>query len=150
MLRAIFLISVALLVGCMPSSGPSPNEVLVVRVQSCSINDLLNVMDSLSPLLDRKINKHSQFGDIYSSAYWYPYRGSEIYGVAVVEWDQSLTGEGMGDMKGRYFVEVYADGTDCPLCAKVRAALSRNKIPYFSACDHLNSSTQYERTRCGS
>lgn len=80
---------------------------------------------------------------MYEVAYWYPDSGSDYYGVALIKWMH-----GGEDTNDRYFIEVYAKDKDCSLCGTVRDALDGHQVSYFSACDHLNQSTQYEKARC--
>jgi hypothetical protein len=115
----------------MPGGGPSPNAVLVIRADAYPITDVLEPLDALTPLLDRRIDKRPE--PLYSSAYWYPHQGSEIYGVALVEWEQDLKGSGIEDMKNRYFVEVYAKDEACSLCTAVKSSLAKHHIQFFSA-----------------
>ncbi|MGH8213431.1 MAG: hypothetical protein ACREPP_09415, partial [Rhodanobacteraceae bacterium] len=117
MTRKLFFTALLFLVsGCMPEgSGPYPRAVLVVNAANYSLEEVLKPLDALAPDLDRGIDKkrEPEFS-FYDSAYWYPHKGSDIYGVAVVKWPNDLKGNGAEaakegeEMKGRYFLEVYA------------------------------------------
>ena len=147
MLRKLLLISLLLLVGCMPQSGPSPKAMFVISSNDYALLRVLEALDAV-PALDDRVDKKPDF-NYYESAYWYSHKASQIYGVGVVKWPADLKGDGTEEMKGRYFVDVYAKDDACSLCSSVKASLITHKVSFFSACDNPRKSTAFERIRCG-
>ena len=143
-IKALAVIILAL-PGCMPSSGPSPNAVLVIDSKNYPVSQLLAPLDSMRSL-DARIDKRGKF-PIYDTAYWYSADGSAIYGVSLVEWRPDIQGEWAQDVKARYFIEIYAKDKTCAMCGAVKKSLERSHIRFRSACER--PSTAYERTRCG-
>ena len=140
--------------------GPSPKAVLVISSKEYPLQRILETLEalrgSIGPGLDKTLET-IELGDKkiprfhnHEVAYWYPYKGSDIYGVAVAKYVSSLKGVGADEMRDRYFVEVYAWDRACSLCDSVKAALSARNVSYFSACENTSSATDYEKIRCRS
>ena len=160
MRRHLLLVFLSCLFGCgSESSPPSPRAVLVVSSNDYSPSQVMRSIDSLRGSLGPKIDKAADTVDVggkairrfaqYQIAYWYPFAGSDFYGVAVVKWVSDLKGKGADEMRDRYFIEVYARDESCELCNSVKSALAEHQISYFSACDHPGARSEYERIRCG-
>jgi hypothetical protein len=148
------------LAACIPQGGgPSPRALLVISSENYSLEQVLGTLDSLSPTLDARIDKKVetiQVGESkipryqqYDIAYWYPQNGSDTYGVAIVKWVSNLNGPDAKTMTNRYFIDVYADDTQCALCSAVKDALAKREISFFSACERPDQRSTHESIRCG-
>jgi hypothetical protein len=155
MLRRALLPGLLLVSACMPSGGgPSPRAVLVISSRDYPVEQVVGVLDSTPRSLDARVDKSKETRVVgnqtlprfpmYEVAFWYPFNRSDFYGVALVKWFPG--GEETND---RYFVDVYAEDAGCSLCSAVKAAFDEHHIAYFSACEHPENSTKYERIRCG-
>lgn len=128
-------------------SGPSPRAVLVISSKDYPLARVLEPLDSLRGSIGSRVGKSLHNHEI---AYWYPLKGSDIYGVGVAKFAATLKGVGAEEMRDRYFVEVYAQDIGCSLCDSVKAALSARNVSFFSACEKATATTEYEKILCRS
>jgi hypothetical protein len=155
MLHRVLLPGLLCLSACVPSgSGPTPRAVLVISSDEYTIERILEALDAVPGALGARVDKSKEtisVGDrtlqrfpMYQEAYWYPFRRSEYYGIGIVKWVPG--GEETDD---RYFIDVYADDDGCSLCGAVKDTFDQRGVKYFSACEHPDRSTKFERIRCG-
>jgi hypothetical protein len=140
-------LTIALLTYPGGGGGPSPKAVLVISSKEYPLERILEPLESLQGSVGPRLDKSLHLHEI---AYWYPSKGSDIYGVGVAKYVSDLKGVGAEEMRDRYFVEVYAWDKGCSLCNSVKAALSARNVSYFSACENATASTEYEKIRCRS
>ena len=158
MQRITLLIALLCIAGCVPQSdSPSPRAVFVVSSTDYTQEKLLASLDAaFQPRIDKTLEtiewsdgrKTPRFSH-FEIAYWYPYQDSDLYGVALVKWASRLTGQGTEEMRDRYFIDVYAEDGPCTLCSITRKALLAQEIAFRAPCEDPQSSTSYEKVRCG-
>lgn len=126
--------------------------VLVVKSNEYEVNKLLAIIDRIDGELGPRKNK-KEAAEVdrffyYKHAYWYPSNGSDIYGIALVEWDTTTWKDDDQKMGGSYFIDVYSEGKECPLCEKLKMSFLQNQVKFKSPCETQANLTEYERIRC--
>jgi len=132
--------------------GPSPRLVLVVSSETYEVGQILEAIDNIEGGLEPRIDKHDDSTPhnyfFYKHAFWYPQNGSDVYGIAIVEWDTSSWDNDEQQMGGRFFIDVYSESTSCVLCPLVKTVLSEARVEYSSPCENPKGLTDYEKIRC--
>jgi len=132
--------------------GPSPGVVLIVSSFDYEVGTVLDAIEEIKGSLGSRIDKKAPSSGnnfyYYKHAYWYPYSGSDTFGIAVVEWDTTTWEKDDHEMGGSYFIDVYSDNENCVLCAQLKSALLRSNIEFKSPCESPDKLTKYEHIRC--
>ena len=152
-MRLFSILTAMIILGCSPipqGSGPSPNQILVVSASSYPAQKILESIGTAELGLDEGFDKSNDvIGDSehprypqYEIAYWYPFKGSEFYGVAIVKW------VGDSELSRKYYIDVYSEDEKCSLCEGVIGALQAARIVHYSACKEKPRKSEYEAARC--
>ena len=141
-----------LLSDILDSGEPAADLFLVISSKNFAIEDILKTVDGIEEGLIPKKNKKEETPTYkhsrYKHAYWYSYRGSDTYGIALIEWDDSSWDHDDFEMGGKYFIDVYSDTKECKLCKAIKVALQQNKFEFSSPCEKGDNLTKYEKIRC--